>query len=231
MPANPKIDTFEFLTPAKSVSGTGSHKIEVTMADGTLTSFFVATPDQTKLWADKNKKGYAFGPPILFVRSLDEETVREALDYMAEDMGGYWLRYYNSLRGLSGAAGKGKKSRPRKTSKIKTPPLEVMRVVLNDVYPPKNPAFSSAAVDIILKDGREFTILSATPSWFESRFKEIGAMFYYGSSILFLNKLQPALAKQAATEMAEGDGRWLCVYDTPRTTLPRVLARFMRPSS
>ncbi len=230
MPANSRIQSFKFLTPAKSVTGAGSQRIEVTLQDATMTSFYVATPDQARLWIEKAKKGFSFGPPVLFVRTLAEPVVREALDYMAEDMGGYWLRYYNSLHGLSGAVGRGKPSRSRK-AKVSLPKLKVMRVVLREVEPPKSPASASAVVEIIVKDGREFTVLAATPSWFESRFDEIGAQFYYGSSILFLSKLQAALAKKAATEMAEGDGRWLCVHDTPRTTLPKVMARFMQPSS
>lgn len=230
MAANASIRSFHFVKPPRAIGKGGSGKIEVTLEDDTLTSFYVATPDQPQVWADKHKNGYSFGPPVLIVHNLALSSVREALDFMAADMGGYWLRYYNSLRGLSGSAGKGKTSKGRR-SKTPAARLEVVKVNLTEVEPPKSPAFGSAALEIILKDSRQFTVLASTPSWFEKRFEEIGAPFYYGSCILFINKLTPASAKLAAAEMAEGDGRWLCTYDTPRTSLPRVMARFMSPKS
>lgn len=98
--------------------------------------------------------------------------------------------------------------------------LKVALVELSDA------AEGSAVVHATLTDGREFSILASTPSWFAKAFAEAGLPFYFGPSILFLSRLEKPLAKRAVEQMLAKGDRWLCLYDTPRTTLPKVLADF-----
>ena len=104
--------------------------------------------------------------------------------------------------------------------------LKVARVELGDAEPAAGKGNGSAVVRAWLSDGREFSILAATPAWFAQAFAASGLPYYFGPSVMFLAKLQTATAKRAVeTLLAKGD-RWLCLYDTPRTTLPRVLSDF-----
>ena len=104
--------------------------------------------------------------------------------------------------------------------------LSVVSVALTEAYPPRSPEEGCAVTQAMLSDGREFSLLTATPSWFEKAFAEQGLRYYFGPSILFVRRLEPALVKKAVKAMAADGDRWLCLYDTPRTTLPEVLARF-----
>ena len=99
-------------------------------------------------------------------------------------------------------------------------------VAVTEAYPPRRPEDACAVVQVRLADGREFSLLTATPSWFEDAFRRLGLRYYFGPSVLFVKSLEASVVRRAVKAMtAEGD-RWLCVYDTPRTTLPEVLARF-----
>jgi hypothetical protein len=68
--------------------------LRAALEDGKVSLFQVATPDQPQRWVET--EGFSFGAPVLFVKRLDLETVAEAAQAMASEMGGYWLRYYNS---------------------------------------------------------------------------------------------------------------------------------------
>ena len=94
-----------------------------------------------------------------------------------------------------------------------------------EVESSSGPENATGVLDVYLSDGREFSLLAATPSWFEDKARKLGIEFYYGHSILFLSALKPDIAKKAAKELAKDDSL-LCQYDTPRTTLPRVLEEF-----
>ncbi len=102
--------------------------------------------------------------------------------------------------------------------------VAVVKVV--EVEKGASDAHASGVVEIVLKDGREFSVLAATPSWFQEALSQMGLPFYFGAAVLFLKRMTPAFARKAAEEMASGGDRWLCVYDTPRTTLRRVLGEF-----
>lgn len=103
--------------------------------------------------------------------------------------------------------------------------LKVALIELSDRVPGPS-GDGSAVVHATLTDGREFSVLAATPDWFAKAFSEAGLSFYYGPSILFLKRLEKPLAKRAVEQMLTKGDRWLCLYDTPRTTLPKVLADF-----
>ena len=112
-------------------------------------------------------------------------------------------------------------------------PLKVARVELGELEPPAAKASGSAAptrgsavVHAWLNDGREFSILAATPPWFREAFAACGLPYYFGPSVLFLEKIEKAAAKRAVEALLARGDRWLCLYDTPRTTLPRVLSDF-----
>lgn len=88
------------------------------------------------------------------------------------------------------------------------------------------PERCSAAVEVRLEDGRQFSILAATPSWFEAAFAELGLRFYFGPSILFVSKMELPVVRKAVDAMARLGDQLFCRYDTPRTTLRQVLAAF-----
>lgn len=199
------------LTPPEPATSTGQAEVSVEFEKGGISRFLAATPDQPALWAQREKKGWFFGSPVLFVGSLDRARLESAVGAMAQDMGGYWLRYYNSSR--------------KKPDSL-APKIKVASVVLTEAYPPRKPEHGCAAAQAIITDGREFSFLTCTPSWFEETFAEMALPYYYGPSFLFVRKLDQALLRKAVKAMAEGGDRLLCLYDTPRRTLPEVLAEF-----
>ena len=88
------------------------------------------------------------------------------------------------------------------------------------------PEHSCGVIEVYLKDGRQFTLLAATPTWFKAEMKRLGLKFYYGPAVLFLHKLDLAAARKAAKDMLAEDEQLLVRYDTPRRTLPDILAAF-----
>ena len=92
MPA-PKIASVDFALPADASSG--ECDLTVSYQDGGSSTFVVATYDRAEYWMKNAKKSAWWSESVLFVARLDRETVREAVDAMAAEMGGYWLRYYN----------------------------------------------------------------------------------------------------------------------------------------
>ena len=72
-------------------------ELRVGLEDGGYSSFIVATPDDPRRIIAEGKDSYFFGAPSLFVRRLDPETIGEAVEAMAIENGGFWLRYYRSL--------------------------------------------------------------------------------------------------------------------------------------
>ncbi len=216
--AAPTIKTVSFLSPDATVKPeSGRSDLKVTLADGSLSSFAAATPDQPGFWTGKGQAAHYFSNPILFVSRLDTETTRVAIDAMAHEMGGYWLRYYH-CRDAVAAAAKGKAPRP------KSPGLGTAS--FRDASPHASPDHCSAVVEAVLKDGREFSILASTPTWFAEAFRKLGLRYYYGPAVLFVRKMDNAIVRKAVREMAERGDTWLCRYDSPRTTLPQVLSDF-----
>ena len=94
-----------------------SATLRASLEDGKESTFKVATPDQPALALEA--EGFSFGMPTLFVRRLDEETVAEAAQAMAAEMGGYWLRYYNTPGEPAAAPAKPAKKKPAKKGKAK----------------------------------------------------------------------------------------------------------------
>jgi len=216
MPAA-RIRSLEFVPADKELSpesaGSG---LRAGLEDGGESTFFVATPDQPARWLEQSE--FSFGAPVLFVRRLDQENVAEAAQAMAADMGGYWLRYYNSVGEATPDAAPAKP--PRKTTGCK-----VVSASISEAYPPRSPD-GCAVVQARIDDDREFSLLTATPAWFTGHFEQQKLPYYYGPSVLFVRRLEPRLVRRAVNAMAAHGDRWLCRYDTPRRTLPEVLADF-----
>ena len=100
-----RVSSIEFLSPQAGLKASGDNvDVQVRLEDGSFSSFVAATPDQPAAWMRGNKADFSFGTPLLFASSLDRETVGSAVEAMASEMSGYWLRYYNSLGDLSSIA-------------------------------------------------------------------------------------------------------------------------------
>ena len=182
----------------------GRAKLDVTLSTGKALTLFAASYQAPAAWVAKG--GLFWGVPHLWVRTLEDDAVQDAVTAMASDLSGYWLSY----------CARAARERPDETPA----PVKVPLVELGDKEQ------GSAVVHATLGDGREFSILACTPAWFQQAFEKAELPYYWGPSILFLGKLEKALAKRAAEEMGRKGDRWLCLYDTPRMTLSRVLADF-----
>ncbi len=215
MPAIPRIRSIDFLSPQPADPSSGEAEIRVTLEDGSSSAFGILTPDRVALGMAEAGKDYSFGSPTLFLKRLDQDCLGKAAEAMAGRMGGFWLRYYNS--------------KPLAAGQVKK--LRVGSVELSDIEPKKGPTHGSAAVQVKLSDERQFSILAATPGWFVEALDKLGLEFYFGPCVLFLSSLQADLARAAVAQMIKGGDQRLCRYDTPRLTLPQVLADFKAKSA
>ena len=102
----------------------------------------------------------------------------------------------------------------------------VGHIELTHVTDPARPEHSSGVIEVYLRDGRQFTLLAATPSWFKDELVRLGLKFYYGPAVLFLKKMDLPEARKAAKGMMAENEQLLVRYDTPRRTLPDILAAF-----
>ncbi|MBI5883312.1 MAG: hypothetical protein HZB91_09440 [Elusimicrobia bacterium] len=104
MPYQCKVSAVEFVEPPADLSS-GTAVVRVKLEDGKQSVFTVATMDTPGRWLKEAKSPFRLGRPVLFVRSLQQQAVANAVNWMAADMGGFWLRYYNSekrpAKGLS----------------------------------------------------------------------------------------------------------------------------------
>jgi hypothetical protein len=199
MPA-PKIVSVDLLeAPANPESG--ETRVRVSLDDGREPTFIAATFDRPGAWTKARKGGFSFSDPVLHVRRLDAASVRAAVDAMAAELGGFWLRYYRAAPGAPTRAGLGTARLDRAEK-------------------------GAAVVEAVLKDGREFSMLAAEPVWWREELSRRGLAYYFGPQVLFLAKLDAAHARAAARAMAEADDQLFCRYDTPRKTLPEVLDAF-----
>ena len=198
----PKVAFVDFLdTLERANPESGEVRVRVGLEGGRESNFLAATFDRPAAWMKEEKRSHWFAEPVLYVRRLDEATVRAAVSAMSVDLGGYWLRYYRTA--------------PGQPSKIGVGMAAVDRV-----------EGGCGVVEAMLKDGREFSILSATPAWWRAELEKRGLDYYFGPMVLFVNKLDAAHAKRASKLMAETDEQLFCRYDTPRKTLPEVLDAF-----
>ena len=102
----------------------------------------------------------------------------------------------------------------------------VGHIELSHLSDPARPEHACGVIEVYLKDSRQFTLLAATPSWFKAELGRLGLRYYYGPAVLFLKSIDIASARKAAQAMQAQDGQLLIRYDTPRRTLPEVLAAF-----
>lgn len=198
----PKVAFIDFLDPLARVDpASGEARVRVGLEGGRESAFLVATFDRPARWMKERKIAFWFAEPVLYVLRLDAPTVADAVASMASHLGGYWLRYYRAS--------------PGSPSKIGLGTAGVDRV-----------EGGCGIVEAVLKDGREFSILAATPKWWREETIRRGLRFYFGPMVLFIEKLDTAHAKRAAKQMAQTDELLFCRYDTPRRTLPETLDAF-----
>lgn len=96
-----RIRSLEFLADESQLDpASGSVDLQAELEDGRRSAFVTATADQPGRWVGDGD-GFSFGTPVLFIQRLDKQSVGEAAQAMAAEMGGYWLRYYNSADDLS----------------------------------------------------------------------------------------------------------------------------------
>mgnify|MGYP001578910645 CR=1 FL=1 len=108
-----RIKSLEFLDrDPKAAPESGGARLRADLEDGGESRFSVATPDQPGRRLQKAE--FSFGEPVLFVRRLDEPTVAAAAQAMASDMGGYWLRYYNTPASALPSGGPAKRRRKKR---------------------------------------------------------------------------------------------------------------------
>lgn len=198
----PRVMSVEFVERPESLDpACGDAHVRVTMDSGKESRFRVATFDRPEAWMKAEKRDHWFAEPVLYVKRLEAALVRKAVDAMAAELGGYWLRYYRAAPGAPSKVGLGTAGVDRVEG-------------------------GCGVVETVLKDGREFSILSATPQWWKAELERRGVDFYFGPMVLFVKTLDAAHAKRAAKRMAETDELLFCRYDTPRKTLPEILDAF-----
>jgi hypothetical protein len=201
MPA-PRVVFVDFLDALERLNPeSGEARVRAGLEGGSESTFVAATFDRPEAWMKGGKLDHWFAEPVLYVRRLDEATVRDAVNAMAADLGGYWLRYYRAAPGQPSKSGLG----TAVTDRVQE---------------------GCGVVEAVLKDGREFSILSATPAWWRVELERRGLNYYFGPMVLFVKKLDAPHAKRAAKRMADTDEQLFCRYDTPRKTLPEVLDAF-----
>ena len=101
--AAPRVASIEFFgAPSSLDPESGECRVQIDLEDGRFSTFIAATFDRAEAWLKEKKASARWSTPVLYVERLDRETVRAAVERMAADKGGYWLRYYNSLGALKG---------------------------------------------------------------------------------------------------------------------------------
>lgn len=93
MPGIPLIRSIAFLKRPEQ----GRAEVMVRLEDGSFSSFVVSTPSQPGAALKAEGREFLFGTPVLFAANIDEAAIGEAVSAMAADIGGFWLRYYNTL--------------------------------------------------------------------------------------------------------------------------------------
>lgn len=96
MPVIPRIRFIEFVSSAPENTDNAGADIRVHLEDGGASVFPVLTPSHVSHRMNEAGKDFSYGDPALFVKRLDQEGLGKAVEAMAADMGGFWLRYYNS---------------------------------------------------------------------------------------------------------------------------------------
>jgi hypothetical protein len=72
--------------------------VHVTLGDGTVYSFVVATPNNIYWCMDNEGLDYFFGIPPVFVRSLTRRNIERAIRALIAEDDGKWLDVYGTLQ-------------------------------------------------------------------------------------------------------------------------------------
>lgn len=188
--------------------------VQVEMEDGRWFALAISTPDRVGVRVAKTREKFVADARVVYVARADQETVAEAVVALTGEMSGYWVRRYRI---------DGKAVDPAPAPKVAR--VELAEVA--DVPKAKGKAIAGCAVsEVFTSDKRQFSVLAATPLWWELAWKEHGLRFYFGAPILFVDAIEPKRIRSAADSIAARGEAELCLYDAPRTTLPAVLADF-----
>lgn len=185
--------------------------VQVELEDGRWFALAAATFDRVAKRLEKSRERFMADARLLFVASADQETVAEAAVALTGEMSGYWVRRYR----IDGKA----------ADSAQAP--KVAKVELLAGAPKRKGAKPGVGVaEVFTADKRQFSVLLATPEWWEAAVKERGLRFYFGPPVLFAAALEPKLVRAAAEAIAARGEAELCLYDAPRTDLPSVLDDF-----
>ena len=88
-----------YLTPLKEANSENDNiDVHVSLDDGRVFSFVVATPNNI-FWCMANEGiDYYFGTPPLFVRLLNKECIEKAIHAILTEDNGRWLEIYGTLQ-------------------------------------------------------------------------------------------------------------------------------------
>lgn len=211
MPISTRVVALDVLGPGPKFASPESDMLRVglDLEDGRRFELAFATFDRIESRVAETHDGFLADPRLVYVSQADQQTVADAAVALAEDMSGYWLRRYN-------VAGSGARL-PRAGERLKLQRVELHRT---------KGAAGAAVVEAYLEDARRFSILAAEPSWWRRELKRSGVSFYFGAPVLLLADLNEELAREAAQAIATAGDAELCLYDAPRTDLPRALSQF-----
>ena len=174
-------------------------RVQVELESGRGFALALATPDIAALRLKKSGEGFLADPRVISIAKADEQTVGEAVVALAADMSGYWVRRY-SIDGPKAKAAEAP---------------EIARV-----------EFANGVAEVFLSDKRQFSILTSTPARWQAALRDGGLRFYFGPPILFVDALQAKNLRAAVQSIAQRGDAELCLFDTPRRTLPEVLSDF-----
>ncbi len=185
--------------------------VQVELEDGRWFALAVATSDRVGRRLAAGRERFLADPRVVYVSSADQETVAEAVVALTVEMSGYWVRRYR-IDGKAADAAVAPK---------------VSRVELAPAAKGRGKAAAGCGVaEVFTTDKRQFSILIATPAWWDAAWKKHGLRFYFGPPVLFVDAIELKRLRAAADAIAARGEAELCLYDAPRTTLPAVLADF-----
>ncbi|MBL8150740.1 MAG: hypothetical protein JNN15_12520 [Blastocatellia bacterium] len=94
-----KAINIEYVTPLETTNVKNDNiDVWVTLDDGKIYSFLIATPENI-YWCMQNESiDYYFGVPVLFVNELTRGNIERAINAIVEENNGKWINVYGTLQ-------------------------------------------------------------------------------------------------------------------------------------